>query len=157
VAREYRVGDKIVDFGRVYRIFKLEEEKLYFSPFFEDGRSRITCSIPKENIEKTNIRRPVRREKLEVVWEILATEIVEEEPLDADKAKKTLAANKVRGLARTIRRLWQEKQDEEINFNKRKQDLFQLTVSRLSEEVAVVKRVSLKRAGTLIDQALQGK
>lgn len=152
----YRRGDKIVEFGRVYRIFQIKEKMIYFRPFFATRRDNsLTCSVPIEKIAQNNIRKPIGQKGFKKVMEILKTEVKHELPMDMAEAKETLKINKASVLAENMRQLWQEKNCKENNFTKIKSDLLEVMTASLTEELAIVKNVSLQKAGVLINRALQ--
>ena len=61
--KKYKVGDKIVNFGQVYRVFKIQKEIMYYRPYFKRGENQdgIICSVPMKNIKLTQIRRPASK------------------------------------------------------------------------------------------------
>lgn len=86
---------------------------------------------------------------------ILKTQVKYELPVDTAEAKEALKINRASKLAENMRQLWQEKNNVENSFTKNKSDILELLTASLSEELAIVKKVSLKRAGVLINRALQ--
>ncbi len=140
---KYRVGDKIVHFGRIYTIFKMSFDKslnehiLYYKPYYKGrGDDTLICSIPTKNIAKTNIRKPISRNKAKKIFINLSKRCEYLDSLDSDVAKSIIGQNKPRKLAETLKHMWYSKNTQEVEFSRTKEKVFELLVSRLSEELA---------------------
>ena len=79
--KTFKVRDKIVHFGRLYRIFKIKKKKakdkeekiILFRPYFKNPRNRaVIRSIPINNIGQTDIRRPISKKELRQLLEELS-------------------------------------------------------------------------------------
>ena len=162
---KYKVGDKIVELGQVFRIFKIKEEKnddgelgrvIFFKPYYktEDIRS-ITCSIPEKNIEKTFIRRPITREELKDLVVLLKKSRRDETEIDVNKAKTLLKTNDPADAVKLIYILQKEKKREKENFSKSKKGIFKEAIELLVQEFALVDKISLDKAREKIHSALQ--
>lgn len=158
---KFKQGDKIVDYGRVYRIFRVdvpekssEDRILHFRPYFHKGRNgKMTCSIPSKNIDKTKIRKPIDINELKKVFKILKSK--PEYEVDTNNAKEVLGENKPRKTAQIIKGLWMEKNDEDRHFTRTKKQAFKLLIARLSEEIAFVKDTTPQKAEESIRRALK--
>ncbi len=160
---QYKVGDKIVDFGRVYNIFKIEGNSksgtkiIYFRPYYTSKKDcGLTCSIPVKNLEKTNIRKPISKKRMKKILSILATRIsYTQDPIEITDAKEVLGINRTGKTAKVLKKLWYEKQDESINFTRSKENTFKHLIERLSEEIAYAGDFSLEIAEVKIRKALK--
>ncbi len=163
---KFKVGDKIVDFGRVYRIFKIDNTTendtiIYFKPYFKSKKDGgMTCSIPAKSINKTNIRRPINKLRMNKILKNLskktfANDINDINVLEITEAKEVLSINKAGKTAKILKRLWLEKQDESKNFTKSKETAFKHLIERLSEEIAYAGNTSIENAEAKIRSALK--
>lgn len=165
-ADSFRVGDKIVDFGKIYRIFEIRDQELQggnkekvicYRPYFKGKRTdTLVCSIPISNIDKTKIRRPMSKKRLKSVFEHLATKS-EMEFVDISDAKSVIGFNRPKKLAKMIRALWEDKNNDDTNFTKRKEETYEFLISRLAEEVAYVRGWTVEDATQKIKVALKRK
>lgn len=163
--KKFKVGDKIIDFGEVYKIFKVKKQKtldgtkqkvIFFKPFFKiEEDETLVCSIPLKNIKKTNIRKPISKNELKKILKNLAKKTKIEEPTNLNKAKIILNSNNVYKTAQILNRLWSEKNDQTKNFTKSKKKVFELSMKRLVQEVALVSNLPLKKAKDEIMAALK--
>jgi len=163
--QSFKIGDKIVHFGRIHKIFKTEEEEdsrgrvekiIYFKPYFKtkDKRSLI-CSIPVANIDKTGIRKPISKQRLAKLLRACAKKTKFQKPINISRAKKILETDELARIVWVLRSLWREKNDESINFTKSRRDVLKNAVNRLKEEVAFVSGLSLRESRKKIKQALK--
>ena len=68
-----RVGSKLIEGGRVYKIFKIEEEIIYYKPYFsKKADTSMICSIPKHNLSSTLIREPLSKKDIQIFLKGLA-------------------------------------------------------------------------------------
>ncbi len=160
-----KVGDKIVDFGQVYRIFKIEKRKntegkrekvISFKPFFRNRQNKgLVCSIPIKNISLTNIRRPISKRKLKELLKRLSKKPETKKPINTKKARNTLNLNGVQKAAQVLKRIWLDKNDGSTNLTKAKRDILDLSMKRLVEEVAFVFGISVAQARKKIKRRLK--
>lgn len=154
--KRFKVGSIIVDFGQVYKVFKIRNQKLFFKPYFKTKENRtLICSIPIINIDKTKIRRPLSRNKLNQLLKASLKRSEVRLPGTMSRTKEVLNLNEPDKLIQVLKSLWLEKNDETINFTKNKKEIFELTTRRLMEEVAYVSHLTLLRARKKINRALE--
>lgn len=161
----FKVGDKIVRFGQVYRIFRIKKQKrtkdeketiIFFSPYLKTRKNRtLICSIPVNNIDKTNIRRPISKKGLRQLFKKLSQKSDIKTPFNTTKARGQLSLNDPYENVEILKHLWQEKKNESTSFTKTREDVFRLALKRLMEEVALVKGVSIGEARRQIKAALE--
>lgn len=152
---DFKVGDKIIDCGRVYRIFKVEEETIYFKPHYTIKESRdCVCSIPLQNLHLTKIRRPYKPETMEKLYDRLTSDKHVEKPVNLDKAKEELRKNNLKNLIKIMKGLWAEKYDEEITFTKSRKDMLSQSLRRMSEEFALINKIKISDAEVEIEKTL---
>lgn len=163
--KSFKVEDKIVDFGQVFKIFKIKKQKgakgkeegvVFFRPYFKTRQNRtLVCSIPVSNIDKTNIRRPISKTELKQLLRTLSKKPDIETPINIRRARDVLNLNDPHETARILKSLWIEKNDKSTNFTKTRESVFSLSMKRLVEEVAFVSGVSLIKARKKIKAALE--
>lgn len=161
--KTFKIGDKIVRFGQVYRIFKIKNTKskdrgekvILFRPYFKTKENRsLIYSIPIDSIDKTNIRKPISKKELRQLLKELSKRPDVKTPIDISKTKERLTLNDPYENVQILKRLRGEKNDESTNFTKSRHDVFKLAIGRLVEEVAFVSGVSLIKARKKIKTAL---
>jgi RNA polymerase-interacting CarD/CdnL/TRCF family regulator len=163
--KSFKVGDKIVNFGQVFRIFKSKKKKIskdkeekiiFFRPYFKNRKNRtLICSIPVNNLDKTNIRRPISKKELRLLLKKLSRKSGVKEPINLAQARGVLGLNDIYKTAQVLKSLWVEKNDESANFSESRKNLFKLLMKQLVEEVAFVGRISLIQARKKIKVALE--
>ncbi len=161
---KFRIGDKLVRFNSLYTITDIQqrqqngvsEEVLVFEPLHKNTQNEtLICTIPASNISKTNIRRPLSDEELEVFFENLADTTVEELSFKPNVVDKIFNENHVLDLAKILKNLWIEKTDETKSFTANKRQLFQMVMKKLSQEVAFVMNITIEEAQTKIIEILE--
>jgi len=163
--KSLKVGDRIVDFGQVYRIFKIEKQKrakgkeetvIFFRPYFKTKQNRtLICSIPVNNIKKTKIRRPISKKELRKLLKELSQKSDIEIPINITRAKEMLNLNDPHEIVRILKSLWLEKNDKSTSFTKTREKVLRLAIKRLVEEVALVNNMSIEKAKRQMEEALE--
>ena len=162
---KYKVGDKIIESGRVFRIFKIEKAKrqngevekvVHFKPYVKYNKaSTLVCSIPYKNIQTACIRKPVSKQKLRKLTRKL-TEMkgVQKFP-DLNKAKLLLKSSRLEDAVSVIRKLWKEANGKTEILPKSKRDILGSAIDKLTQELALVENISLLKAADKINFLLQ--
>jgi RNA polymerase-interacting CarD/CdnL/TRCF family regulator len=155
LAIKLKVGSKFVERGEVYEVFKICKGKIYYRPFFAKSRNNsFVCSIPRENLEMINIRKPITKSELKEVLKSLSRKSKAEIKLDITAAKSTLNLNQIDKSVSVIRRFWAVKTREGDGFTRAKGEVLKLAVSRIVEEVALVGKLTPEKAEEKIKLAL---
>lgn len=164
--RKYKVGDKIVELGEVFRIFKIRKEKndegvyeriIYFKPYYKrNNSSGIICSIPLKNINKTSIRKPISRKELKGLFKELKKKNRIEAFPPINESKVLLKSDDLADTVKLLKILYKEKKIRPESFSKSKKDVLDSAFERLTQEFALVGGVSLEKAKDEIALALQG-
>lgn len=151
-----KVGDKIVEVGGVYRIFKIIKKKsledkpeshAFYKPLYKHKDNKtVICSIPQANVEKANIRKPVSKKKMSRALGLLGQMPNGENKILATEAKGLLKENDPIKSARALRLLWLDKKDESRNFSLGKKTIYRQAMRGLMEEIAVVYSIGLIKA-----------
>lgn len=151
-----KVGDKIVEVGGVYRVFKIAKKKnmqnkleshVFYKPLYErKNNEAFICSIPQANIEKANIRKPISKKKMSRVLELLGLTPNTESKTLATKANSLVKENNPLESVRVLKLLWLDKHDKTRNFSLGKKTIYEQTMRGLMEEIAVVYNIGLIKA-----------
>jgi len=161
---KFKVGDKIFHSGQVYRIFKIKRQKIkgkeekiiFFRPHLRTRQNRtLVCSLPVNNIDKTNIRRLISKKELRPLLKKLSKKSDIRKPINLVQARGVLSLNDIYETARILKSLWIEKNDKSANFTESRKNVFRLLMKQLVEEVAFVNGTSLSLAGEKIKTALE--
>ncbi|KUK79303.1 MAG: Transcriptional regulator [Microgenomates bacterium 39_7] len=165
---KFKIGDKIVRFGRVYEIFKIsieenpdtgeDEELIYFKPVYESQANKtLICAIPVSNIDLTNIRLPMSEEECDNLLDLLDSKYEMKGRFNTRLAKEVLKTNEPEKIAMMLKKLAIVKRDPDVNFTYTKKTVFRQGLKRLQEEVALVKGISLEEARKKLIKMLQSQ
>ncbi|MBU1089014.1 hypothetical protein KKA02_04025 [Patescibacteria group bacterium] len=151
----FKMGDKLVDGGRVYKIYKIKKDILFFEPFFkEDKDTLLTSSIPVSSISKTNIRKPVTGKEINEAIKFLSVKRELALPLDINTARNLLDSNDINQTVSILKRLWIEQKDPTRPFATSRKNIFRLALKQLAEELAFLSHTSIEKATDKIELAL---
>lgn len=154
IEKTYKVGDKVICGGYLYRIFKvdLEEAVIFFKPYFKENKNSSTVRrIPVQNLGKTNMREPMTKEQAKEVIDLLREKAFKNVFVDLNEAKDVLVKNDLHGTVKVLKWLWRDKQNEEITgFTLSKKRVWDVATERLSEEIAYVHNTTLDKAQEMI-------
>lgn len=160
------VGDELVENGKLYKVFAIEDKKMYdgktethvfFKPLYETPDNRtLSCAIPLKNISQANIRRPLVKKIMSEVLEILSSEDIEKvEIIDITVAKDILKLNNPHESARVLRTIWDELNSTDLNPTKSRKDVLELSLKTLAQEVAFTYDLTLEKAEKKLEKALK--
>lgn len=156
----FKVGDKIIRSGQVFRIFKIEknksgEEVIYFKPVFSDhNNGDLICSIPVKNFDMTTLRRPLEAKEIMTIKRKLAKFDNLEYPTDVNTVKDMLKLNNPKKTAKAIKSLWIEKLNEDKPLSRSKKEAIDLAMCKFVEEMAFVLDDSLEKMAASIEKSL---
>ena len=162
-----KVGDELVEFGKVYKVFKIEskpsfdglvEEHVFFKPIYDTSDNRtLSCSIPVKNITQANIRRPLEKKKMSEILNLLSTLDASSEVhvLDINEAREILKLNNPAESARVLVGIWKEINTVEDLATKSRRDIFDMSLKNLTQEVAFAYELSLEEAEKKLQKALK--
>lgn len=162
---QFKIGDKIIRSGRVYRIFKIKNKKngegkkqkiVFFRPYFKKRKNgSLICSLPVANIDKESIRRPISKKELRQLLKKLSQKLKLKTKVEVSRVKDVLKKSDPHKAAKFLKCLWIEKSDESINLTKSKQEVLKLLIRYLVEEIALVGNISLAKARNKIKTSLE--
>jgi RNA polymerase-interacting CarD/CdnL/TRCF family regulator len=166
IKKKYKIGDNIIELGKVFRIFKIGREKnndgqyervIYFKPYFDDKLSKgLTCSIPVKNINRANIRKPINKKMLSELLLKLKKSRIALNISQIAELKKYLNSSDPSDTVELIKLLYKEKKNKPDNFSSNKKYMLNLSLDKIVQEFALVGRVSLEKARENINLALGG-
>jgi len=162
--KKLKVGDVIIDFGQVCKIFKIKKEEkkngrkektIFFKPYFTNSKNKtLIYSICKKDLKNTRIRKPVSKTQLSKLFKKLAQKKSKRKPFNPRRAKEVLNLNNLEKTAQILKSVWLEKKAQK-KLTKTKRDILKLSTSRLVEEVAFVEKISVKKAKKKIEKILK--
>jgi len=150
----FKVGDKVVYFDKICRIFDKKEGIIYFRHYFKNTKHRnLVFSIPIENIERIKIRKPFSKSKVKEWLNGLSVRSKKKNTMTTVKLRELLKQN-IPVDTKILKQLWDEKNNNSDNFTPSRRELFKLTMAKLQEEIAFVLEISLLKAREKITFAL---
>lgn len=162
--QKFKVGDKIVRFGEVYEIFKIEtrtdskgkqEEVIYFRLCIKTEQNKsLVHSIPVKNINKTCTRRLISKKEGELLLKKLSEKSETKVPINIKEAKWKLNLSDPYNSVLVLKGLWLEKKDV-LNFTESKREMFKLSMRLLVEELVFVSNISLSESKRRVEAALE--
>jgi len=161
--KTFKVGDKIVHYSKIFRIFKIKGRKnkdkvIFFRSLFKSRENRkLVFSIPMSLINRANIRKLLSRNKLKLLLKKLAKKPDIKAPINLLKVKEGLNLNDPEKNIQILNCLWGEKNDQSTSFNKSKEEALKLAIKQLSQELALVNNISLTKAQQKIKKVLDSK
>ncbi|MDD3679312.1 MAG: hypothetical protein PHX72_00395 [Candidatus Shapirobacteria bacterium] len=144
-----KIGDKIIDFGRVYRVFKIschktpagEKRVIHFRPYFKrSGNRSLVCTIPEESLLKTNIRRPVGSGEARVLLRKISTPAQTTKGADLDWARQVIAENDLASMVDFLKYLYYGRKREEKDFTTSQKRIINSLINRIAGEVGLALR-----------------
>jgi len=158
--KTFKVGNKIIHFDQVYRIFKIsgkknEDKVIFFKRYFKTKRQReLIFSIPLSNIDETRVRMPISKKELKGLLKKLGQKSETKTIINTARREELLGSNDPDKNVDILKELWSEKKRDPERFNKTKENLLKLVIEKMSEEVAIIHNISLVKAVKKIKKAL---
>lgn len=162
--KKFKVGDRIVQGGRVYRIFKVrkrksregeEERIIYFKPHFKNKMDNgLICSVPAKSIKDTDIRKPANKKELKEITDKLAEKTNKNGKIDLSELKEELTENVPKKTAKVLKAVWRDKNNENTSFSPSKKKVFRSALRSISEELAYANKINLDTAKKRVEKYL---
>jgi RNA polymerase-interacting CarD/CdnL/TRCF family regulator len=159
-----KVGTVIVERGKIFKIFKVKEEKfngegqkvMYYKPYFDDPtQNGLICSIPVISVNEANIRIPSNVSEIKKVIKDLKCRVRLRNALEVNDAKLVINENDITETVFVIKKFWAERKKRETGkLPKSKEDMLESAIDQVAEEIAYVTQISLERAYEKIHFAL---
>ena|SRR3972149_5982504 len=163
--KKYKIGDNIIELGKVFHIFKVVKTKskdgaiervLYFKPLFGEGSSAsLICSIPSKNIKLTKIRKPINIKQLKELISRFGDKSITLKTEPGSDYKEYINSNDPVDTVDLIRHLHSERKKSPDNFSSSKDHILKTSKDKLVQEFALVARTTLEKAKEKIDLALK--
>ena len=136
-------------FSKVYKVTKVqpEEDRIYYQPHFATNASGLICSIPVSNINKSSIRRPLKKKDFSQFFNDLLEELKKEETeINIKEIKAAIHSTDLNKKSELIARLWSIKQDEELKFTPSQKSYLESLINSLKEELAYLLNIDPQSA-----------
>ena len=158
---QYKNGDTLIRFGKVYKIFKIKDKKvggkiqpvIFYKKLFPGRVGNITCSIPVANLEKIKIRKPYSKKEFNEFLKLLKQNVDMEQDLNINNIKDPHSLS-LSDMATLMKRLWVEENDPDMKSSFSKRNLFSELFDLIKEEIAHVWGIDLDQAKEKIELAL---
>ena len=160
---QIKKGDKIVDYGRVFNVFKISKTKAvdnklddcihYKSHFPTENSNMLECSLPKSSLHLTNIRKISSKADLLKALRKLKKKM-QPQKLTTIEIEEKLKQNDLFTSAKTVALLWATKKDEDYGLTTKNKMLMEKAIESIAEELALAQKISLKKAKEKILQRL---
>lgn len=148
----YKVGDRIVNFGRVHEIFKITEEALYYRPHFEEPHSGgLICSIPLEKVGGSDLREPICKSDCKEMCKKLKKRFEIKEYIDANEMTSLFNSNKPENLIEVLSLLNQESRDKDNGLSTSKRTLLDKAIINFAQEYAYATETPLEEAQEYVE------
>lgn len=160
----FKTGDRIVEAGRVFRIFKTRYEKngegkehkvIHFKPQFKKNKNALVCSIPADNADEARIRKPVTKTELKELLKYLEKKTRVNGKVNTSVLNDKLNKNKAKTTAYVLKKLWVDKNNENTSFSPTKKRIYKKAYRNLSEEMAWLEKSTVKKAKEKIRKKLE--
>jgi len=153
-----KIGDIIIRFGQVYKVFKTEKKDdtkiIFYKKFFENpGRAPSIFSIPQDSIGNTKIRGLIGKKDLGSLLgaELKAFEVDLE--MNINTIKAILNTDDPMEIMKIMKNLATErKTNEKFPFSKK--EVYGTLLKRFASEVAYVYKTTPEKGQEIIEEAL---
>ncbi len=154
--KQFKRGDKVIKHGQAFRIIGASNGVIRYKPYFSKPKNNgLVGSIPVESIKDNYIRKPVCKTKqYRLIKEILYTK-GQKRKSNIAKLKTALEKNDFKKTLEVVKKIWWEKKDKTRTMAKNKERLLRSARQKCMEEMAVVRKISLKQAKEVIGRALK--
>lgn len=149
-----KIGDVIIRFGQVYKVFKIENATVFYHRFLESLKQATSIfSIPQQSIEKTKIRVPIDKKELNNLLGKGLKEMKVDLEISLNAIKGFLNTDDPIEVVRMLKTLTLMRDENgKLPFSKR--EVYDTLLKRFASEVAFVYEQDEKKAKELIEQAL---
>lgn len=144
---QFGVGDKLVEYGQVYRVFKVTGRKglkgkievhLFYRPYFKSRINKtLICSLPTSQVVNTSIRTLSTKTTIREALRSLAKRTVNQN-LTSQDAETMLKEGDPLVTAKLLKQLWLQKQTTDNGLTTKNQLLFDTAFRNLAQETSVV-------------------
>jgi RNA polymerase-interacting CarD/CdnL/TRCF family regulator len=159
-----KVGDVIVRFGQVHKVFKVEEEEkkkgetrriIHYKHFYPTPQNRtLVFSIPEENIERAAIRKPLTKKELQTIFKSLKKREVEEK-ISINSAKAAVNADDPQVTFEVLQDLKSEDLNSEKSLPLSKREVWNKLFERMIGEIAFVLEIKKPEAKKKLNKVLE--
>lgn len=153
-----KVGDVIIRFGQVYKVFKVEKkddkDMVYYQKVFTpENRTPSIFSIPQESVEKTKMRKALTKKELDNLLDKDLKEMEVDTSASLNALKAVRNTDDPTEVLQTLKLLTVLRHDaDKLPFSKK--EVYSSLLKRLGSEVAFVYDVDQDKAKEIIEKAL---
>jgi RNA polymerase-interacting CarD/CdnL/TRCF family regulator len=152
---KFKRGDKVVKYGKTYRIVKVKKGVIVYKPYFkEGGNNSLVSSIPLKSIKDNYIRKLVSKYRLREFIKKILYKRGRIEQVNITEIKASLGENDMSKTLTAVKKMWLEQKDKSRIMAKSRKDVYKQARRQATEEIALVRGVSLEEAKLMLDRAL---
>ena len=151
-----KVGDRVVRYGRVLKVFQIKNEMVYFQPnFTSPSNNSLTYQVSAKNVHASNIRKVVSKKELQQLFKSILSQPAELGSINSMEVRLSLTNNDLTETLKALKNLWLERIGKTASLASGKLSIYQQALEQATEEVAAVKNVALDKAKQAIMSALK--
>jgi len=145
----------VVRYGRMLKVMKISRGVVFLKPCFNSGNNSggLSYSLPLKSLAMVKMRRVVTREELKKLLKLGLARPKKNE--SAGEIKDSLENNHLPETIGVVRRLWLEKKVNLGSLPGGKLNMYRQALEQLTEELAIVRGLSLEKAKVTISSALK--
>ena len=150
------VGDLVVRYGKILKVFRIKKGTIGLQPFFHLQTSNgLTFTLMTAHAHDGHIRRLASKAKIEKLLNLIIKKPTTKN-IDPDFDPKTaLSDNKLAKTLFVIKTLWLEKQEKSGILPGTKSTVFRQAMIQATEEIAAVNQTSPEQVKLLILSGLK--
>lgn len=162
----YKTNDHIIDYGEVYIITRIKsaagsidkkDDVVYYQNYYTSrNRQRQYCTIPYSQLVLSRCRKPITRKEAKKILNSLSQSSTIETSIDPDmEPEDVLKQNNIYQTSSLIKKYWMFKHLSESGLSPTQVDLYQSSLSQVTEEMAFVLSLDFTSARKKILKALR--
>ncbi len=155
----FKVGEYIIDSDQIFKVSKIDSDRLYYQPINTDGRYQtIHGSIPIKNVSSSGFRRLLSAKDFKnFIIELTKIKPAPEFPIDSKMFKETLWENDPFKIIPLLKQLWLQKNKPNVNFSGNNRDTLESILTHLTDEFSLVTKKSPESIRNRIINAISKK
>lgn len=151
-----KVGDRVVRYGRVLKVFQIKSKTVYFKPnFASPSNNSLVYQMSSQNVKGSNIRKIVSKKELKDLFDSILSLPEELGAINSMEVRSSLSGNDLTETFKAIKNLWLERIGKTASLASGKLSIYQQALEQATEEVAAVRNLALDKARQVIMSALK--
>jgi RNA polymerase-interacting CarD/CdnL/TRCF family regulator len=155
---DFRVGDYIIDSEQIYRVSKIDKDRLYYLPAdTNDKNQTVSGSIPLANALSSGFRTLITPAEIKNFFKQLTQkQPIREppEPIDPKNYKEFICQNDPFKTIPLLQQLWITKNKPDVTFSSNNRLTLESTLNHLAEEFSLVTKKPINSIKNKITRTL---